>query len=219
MHPKGEKLLQFHITHFPGQPLPPISHPILGFSSTTALQELENLGQVGDALGYYEDGVKRTLTDEQIAIFRHTEIQELLRTRARRAELSPETTSAGNEKATKADEIVCVAGVVQNGETELELMEQDVELYVGEAALRKTPKLGTTIRMTQNSRLGDTSLDYGNETSSAGAQAESALKARMFSRARNALTSEAPFQPNPAAKWLDNNDEKDATNASVTRWN
>jgi hypothetical protein len=33
----------------------------------------------GDDLGYYADGNKRTLTEEQIAIFRHTEIQELLK--------------------------------------------------------------------------------------------------------------------------------------------
>ncbi|ROW14742.1 hypothetical protein VPNG_03685 [Cytospora leucostoma] len=30
-----------------------------------------------DGLGYYSDGVKRTLTDEQIAMFRHSEIQAL----------------------------------------------------------------------------------------------------------------------------------------------
>lgn len=34
-----------------------------------------------DGLGYYPDGVKRTLTNEQIAIFRHSEIQALLRER------------------------------------------------------------------------------------------------------------------------------------------
>lgn len=34
-----------------------------------------------DDLGYYDDGVKRTLTDEQIAIFRHSEIRELERTK------------------------------------------------------------------------------------------------------------------------------------------
>jgi hypothetical protein len=42
-----------------------------------------------DGLGYYPDGVKRTLTDEQIAIFRHSELEAL-----RRAEikaLKPET--------------------------------------------------------------------------------------------------------------------------------
>ena len=39
-----------------------------------------------DGLGYYEDGVKRTLTDEQIAIFRHSETQALLRERRRAQE-------------------------------------------------------------------------------------------------------------------------------------
>lgn len=34
-----------------------------------------------DGLGYYPDGVKRTLTDEQIAMFRHSEIQVLLKSR------------------------------------------------------------------------------------------------------------------------------------------
>lgn len=34
-----------------------------------------------DGLGYYPDGVKRTLTDEQIAMFRHSEIQNLLKSR------------------------------------------------------------------------------------------------------------------------------------------
>jgi hypothetical protein len=32
-----------------------------------------------DGLGYYPDGIKRNLTDEQISIFRHSEIQSLLR--------------------------------------------------------------------------------------------------------------------------------------------
>ncbi|KAJ0414290.1 hypothetical protein BJY00DRAFT_295413 [Aspergillus carlsbadensis] len=34
-----------------------------------------------DGLGYYPDGVKRTLTDEQIRIFRHSEIHAILRER------------------------------------------------------------------------------------------------------------------------------------------
>ena len=33
-----------------------------------------------NGLGYYPDGVKRTLTDAQIAIFRHSEIQGMLST-------------------------------------------------------------------------------------------------------------------------------------------
>ena len=36
-------------------------------------------------MGYYEDGVKRTLTDEQIEIFRHSELRELRRQREKEA--------------------------------------------------------------------------------------------------------------------------------------
>lgn len=38
-------------------------------------------GDEDDGLGYYADGVKRTLTDEQIAMFRHSEIHALHRAR------------------------------------------------------------------------------------------------------------------------------------------
>lgn len=41
-------------------------------------------GEDDDGLGYYPDGAKRTLTDEQIAIFRHSELEAL-----RRAETKP----------------------------------------------------------------------------------------------------------------------------------
>lgn len=34
-----------------------------------------------DSLGYYHDGVKRTLTDEQVAMFRHSEVYAILRAR------------------------------------------------------------------------------------------------------------------------------------------
>jgi len=43
-----------------------------------------------DGLGYYDDGVKRTLTDEQIAMFRHSEIETLLRERRLRLEAEVE---------------------------------------------------------------------------------------------------------------------------------
>ncbi|KAK7914708.1 hypothetical protein PG985_012411 [Apiospora marii] len=39
-------------------------------------------GEEEDDLGYYSDGVKRTLTDEQIAIFRHSELETLRREKA-----------------------------------------------------------------------------------------------------------------------------------------
>ena len=43
-------------------------------------------GEEDDDLGYYPDGVKRTLTDDQIAMFRHSEIYSILRERQVRKE-------------------------------------------------------------------------------------------------------------------------------------
>ncbi|KAJ5179242.1 hypothetical protein N7492_002452 [Penicillium capsulatum] len=65
---KWQDLQTFQAEHFPGRPpslIVPAPEP-----------EFEE-----DDLGYYPDGVKRTLTDEQIRIFRHSEIHALLRER------------------------------------------------------------------------------------------------------------------------------------------
>lgn len=65
----------------------------------TASQTLPGLlsHEHDDGLGYYPDGVKRTLTDEQIAMFRHSEIQALLRKRRRGREnsVSPQQRRVG----------------------------------------------------------------------------------------------------------------------------
>jgi len=44
------------------------------------------ISEEDDDLGRYPDGIQRTLTDEQIAMFRHSEIQTLLRERRHREE-------------------------------------------------------------------------------------------------------------------------------------
>jgi Protein of unknown function (DUF3807) len=77
-------LLRFHNLHFPGQLLPAVSHPSFGFQpADCAHGPLSSVAEDNEPR-FYEDGVKRTLTDEQIAIFRHTEIQQLLRERDRK---------------------------------------------------------------------------------------------------------------------------------------
>lgn len=58
-----------------------------------------------DGLGYYPDGVKRTLTDEQIAIFRHSEIHSLLQEKKLRAdeeELGEDYKDEGDTGASQA---------------------------------------------------------------------------------------------------------------------
>ncbi|KAJ5193215.1 hypothetical protein N7449_009357 [Penicillium cf. viridicatum] len=62
-----DDLKAFQFKHFPGQQL-------------TVFPQ-ENDQTTAEDLGYYPDGVKRTLTDEQIRIFRHSEIHALLRER------------------------------------------------------------------------------------------------------------------------------------------
>ncbi|CAI6280832.1 unnamed protein product [Periconia digitata] len=76
-------LHDFHANHFPHASLPELN---LYGTEQAPDNKTENYGYEDDGLGYYEDGVKRTLTDEQIAMFRHTEIQTILRERRRRLE-------------------------------------------------------------------------------------------------------------------------------------
>lgn len=99
-----EDLQAFQVQHFPG-------HQTLDAPA----DEPEYDGDVGDDedLGYYPDGVKRTLTDEQIQIFRHSEIHSLLRARQleqddaeyeARQELSEKNVDAVVEMKSQKDE-------------------------------------------------------------------------------------------------------------------
>lgn len=72
-------LRTFHATHFPGQPVPHLATSQNQAAGDTRLRNVDYLED--DDLGYYEDGVKRTLTDDQIKMFRHSEIQRLLNER------------------------------------------------------------------------------------------------------------------------------------------
>ncbi|APA09454.1 hypothetical protein SS1G_12259 [Sclerotinia sclerotiorum 1980 UF-70] len=74
-------LVAFHAAHFGNTSTEHFAQQFLGPVEDTYEEEVED-----DGLGYYPDGVKRTLTDEQIAIFRHSEIQAILRQRRHAAE-------------------------------------------------------------------------------------------------------------------------------------
>lgn len=53
-------------------------------------------GEDEDDLGFYHDGVKRTLTDEQIEIFRHSELRELQK-RQEKAKVSKSKANSESE--------------------------------------------------------------------------------------------------------------------------
>ena len=75
-----DDLYAFHARVFRATGAPAHLIPIEGSSSDDRI--LENAGgEDVDELGYYPDGVKRTLTDEQIAMFRHSEVYSILRKR------------------------------------------------------------------------------------------------------------------------------------------
>lgn len=57
-----------------------------------------------DDLGYYEDGVKRTLTDEEIEIFRHSELETLRREEEQGIKRKPAIDDVGsNDKSESAN--------------------------------------------------------------------------------------------------------------------
>ena len=58
-----------------------------------------------DLLGYYSNGTKRTLTDEQIAMFRHSEIQTILRMQRQRRDnqCSVDETKSCNPRSENGD--------------------------------------------------------------------------------------------------------------------
>lgn len=99
------RLEQFHSAHFPGQKVPLVQHlpPTTNTPTDTAPGDTDN------ELGYYEDGVKRTLTDDQIAMFRNSEIQRLLQERRRVKEVEEERgqgkreTDENNEKGEEGE--------------------------------------------------------------------------------------------------------------------
>ncbi|KAL4923443.1 DUF3807 domain-containing protein [Aspergillus undulatus] len=80
-----EDLQSFQAKHFPNSrpAVPPPNHKQAHPNAPhkDGEPDAQDEGSDPDDLGYYPDGVKRTLTDEQIRIFRHSEIYALLRER------------------------------------------------------------------------------------------------------------------------------------------
>jgi hypothetical protein len=80
----------------------------------------EDYGEYGEEeedLGYYEDGVKRTLSDEQVKIFRHSEIHSLLRERQRLREEEEENEEEEEDEEGEAMETPSDTSLVDEGQT------------------------------------------------------------------------------------------------------
>lgn len=102
--------------------------------------EWEKANEEVDDLGYYPDGVKRTLTDEQIEIFRHSELHAFQRKKEKEEERKPmvEQVLSGfdNRESSAAD-----TTAVDAEEGEVQGDEQD-HLHVSTGNKRKRKRKG-----------------------------------------------------------------------------
>ncbi|KPI45302.1 uncharacterized protein AB675_2815 [Cyphellophora attinorum] len=88
-----QRLRDFHAKHFINKPIPDIHASVAQPAEATP-----TTGSTEGSLGYYADGVRRTLTDDQIKMFRHSEIQRLLLERQQRKEAEEEETQRRERK-------------------------------------------------------------------------------------------------------------------------
>lgn len=87
----------FHEAHFSSASLAGFQQDFVSPNLENAQNLNEEYWEEDDDLGYYEDGAKRTLTDEQIEIFRHSELRELERARERASKL-PKSENSSEEQ-------------------------------------------------------------------------------------------------------------------------
>ena len=102
-----------------------------------------------DGLGYYSDGVKRTLTDEQVAIFRHSEIQAILRERRHERESSFSSQHRGVDvEAAKEDHNDSVeresVSVLEDEDEYTRFLEQEQEQLRKDTAVKKRKRGGNS---------------------------------------------------------------------------
>ncbi|OJD15522.1 hypothetical protein AJ78_04218 [Emergomyces pasteurianus Ep9510] len=102
----------------------------------------------GDGLGYYPDGAKRTLTDQQIEIFRHSEIQKLQRMK-RWKEMADRDQADGEFSTNVARGSLTDAGLLEGqGARQGSLEHEDNGFHDTEKSsnnMDKKPKEGTII--------------------------------------------------------------------------
>lgn len=75
---EAAQLREFHTEHFLGKTVPSLASRLEQPATILSPESVPIEEQEEPGLGYYSDGTRRTLTDEQIKMFRHSEIQRLL---------------------------------------------------------------------------------------------------------------------------------------------
>ncbi|KXH45572.1 hypothetical protein CNYM01_07746 [Colletotrichum nymphaeae SA-01] len=73
-------------------------------TTNASVEEDGDVFEEEDGLGYYHDGVKRTLTDDQIAMFRHSELETIKREQERRSTAVRQAGETGEDGTLRAAE-------------------------------------------------------------------------------------------------------------------
>ncbi|KAE8386781.1 hypothetical protein ETB97_001108 [Aspergillus alliaceus] len=144
-----EDLQAFQAQHFPGTGRPLVSE--YSYNENVSKEPADD----DDGLGYYPDGVKRTLTDEQIKIFRHSEIHSILRERQLREEELAQKSSESHDDIDESGTADKQSGAVV-GETDQSTGEHKIQ------TLRSEPKQPLAKMQTEHNSSNST-LDYDEE--------------------------------------------------------
>ena len=107
-----------------------------------------------DDLGYYPDGNKRTLTDEQIAMFRHSEIYSILRERQVRKENLEADGGDQSETLASQPEEDAEATILPDEEREVQIGPEVKEVFP--TVLETTPKHIEAGHVAGKRKRGDT---------------------------------------------------------------
>ena len=131
-----------------------------------SLQRPQNEAAFGDALqdedddlGYYPDGVKRTLTDDQIAMFRHSEIYSILRERqVRKENLEAEGGEESESMISQPEQLVkATASSDEEGEVRSDGEVRDALATISEAVFHHVENT----QAGKKRKLADTDTGYG----------------------------------------------------------
>ena len=173
----------------------------------------ENYQVENDDLGYYPDGAKRTLTDDHISMFRHSEIYSIVRERQVREENleaeggeQPETLGSPPEEALKATALLDEEGELQSDEEVKEVVPtvaEDTPQHVEATNSSKKRKRGDTdtgyvhgrkyasrsargfVRELDSATAEDQILDYGDELSMGGESKQNESVATIVAKQRH----------------------------------
>ncbi|OJJ88771.1 DUF3807 domain-containing protein [Aspergillus glaucus CBS 516.65] len=144
-----DDLQTFQAKHFLGHQTPACDNPTAPAEDAYYPYEEEEYYDDGDDLGFYPDGVERTLTDEQIRIFRHSEIHAILRERQLREE---EAEYEGSDEQAQAQ----AQGPAQTGNAKRKREDEDND----EGGLKR---VGSKLAESAGVGTGSTALDYDDE--------------------------------------------------------